>query len=223
MQPRILLEASVRFGVFALALAALSYWFQSSLLDLLMPVYQQLVQWGLPGFHIDALDWRFERGERVVALSATLIEYRATLGRVIAPGLDVQVSTLAASAWSHPAIMFALALAWPQPAPWRRLTACLFMLPGVLLALAIDTPLMLVSSIEDYMFWIVNPDPASSSPGAGIRQFWAGGGRYVFALVLALCMLVLHRRFCTSHHYIGYKSVRPPFSIKGRKPPTGCV
>ena len=119
MNRKQLLESALIFIVAAIALAALIYRFETFLLEHLLPLFRFELHGLMPSFHIDVLDWKVEHNETVVALSATLSEYRVILHRVFPAGVSVNVSTLAAHAWVHPVLILSLAAAWPGVA-WKR-------------------------------------------------------------------------------------------------------
>ena len=89
MKPRALLRSGLIFTGTAVGLTAVIYHFAAPLLDFLLPLYRAELQLLMPSFHIDSLTWLLDRGETMVALTATLANYNIVLGRMIPPrGID---------------------------------------------------------------------------------------------------------------------------------------
>ena len=188
-----LLRSGLIFGVTAVCLTVAFYYFATPLLDLLLPWYRVELQFLMPAFHIDSLSARLDRNETVVALTATLGNYRVVLGRVIPPGVSINASTLAAHAWAPPVLMLALVASWPGIRLTHRPLLILLTLPFAGLVMLIQVPLMLWGAVEDALYWQIDPARVSESLGARVQGFLDGGGRYALALVLALLVVVWFR------------------------------
>ena len=102
MDRRRLFNAALTFVLTTSVLSWLAYSFATPLIELQLPLFHAELKLLLPAFHIDYLDWKIEHNEAVVAVSATLSEFRVVLGKVFPPGLSVNASTLAAHIWVHP-------------------------------------------------------------------------------------------------------------------------
>lgn len=197
MSRKQLLESALIFGVAAVTLAWLVYRFETHLLDGLVPLFRAEIKLLMPEFRLDYLDWKIDRNETVIALTATLIEHRVVLGRVLPPGVSINVSTLAAHAWVHPVLMLSLLAAWPGIA-WRRKPLLLLIgLPFVFLAELLDVPLMLWGALEDLIYWQLDPARLAESLGSRIQHFLDGGGRYALSILLALATVILFNQFCS--------------------------
>ena len=190
-----LLESALIFVAVAIALAALIYRFESFLLEHLLPLFRYELNVLLPSFHIDSLDWKIEHNETVVALGATLSEYRVILNKVFPAGVSINVSTLAAHAWAHPVLMLSLMAAWPGVAWKRKPFLLLTTLPFIVLAEMLDIPLMLWGSLEDMLYWQVDPARINESIGSHVQHFLDGGGRYALSIVLTVLAVTLFRKF----------------------------
>lgn len=199
MQRKRLIESTLAFAVAAIALTWLAYSFGTVLLDHLLPIFLYELNWLMPTFHIDSLDWKIVRGETVVELTTTLTEHHVILNKVFPVGMSINVSTLAAHAWAHPVLMFALVFAWPGISWQRKPLLILTALPFVLIAELLDIPLMLWGALEDYLFWLADPARASESLGSWVQHFLDGGGRYALDIVLTLLAITLFKRFFYSH------------------------
>ena len=154
MDRKHLLESALTFVVAALVLSWLAYRFDTTLLERLMPIFRAELNWLMPSFRVDLLDWRIARNETVVVLSATLTEYRVIMNRVFPPGVSINVSTLAAHAWVHPVLILSLCAAWPGIAWKLKPLLLLAALPFVLMAELLDIPLMPWGAMEDFRFFI---------------------------------------------------------------------
>jgi hypothetical protein len=191
---RPLLESALIFGVVAVTLAWLIYRFEAGILDGFVPLFRAEIKLLMPEFRLDDLDWKHERSETVIALTATLSDYRVVLGRVLPPGVSLNASTLAAHAWVHPVLMLSLLAAWPGIA-WRRKPLLLLTgIPFVFVAELLDVPLMLWGAVEDVLYWGVDPARAGESFGSAVQHFLDGGGRYALSVLLALAAVGLFRR-----------------------------
>lgn len=188
-----LLRSGLIFVVTAVCLTVAIYRFAAPLLDLLLPWYRAELQLLMPAFHIDQLDWRMDRGEAVVALTATLDNYRVVLNRVIPPGVSISASTLAAHAWAPPVLMLALVASWPGIRLMHRPFILLLTLPFAGLAMLIQVPLMLWGAVEDLLYWQVDHSRVAESLGSRVQGFLDGGGRYAVAFVFALLAILLFR------------------------------
>ena len=189
-----LLESALIFVAVAIALAALIYRFESFLLEHLLPLFRYELNILMPSFHIDSLDWKIDHNETVIALSATLSEYRVILHRAFPAGVSINVSTLAAHAWVHPVLMLSLAAAWPGIAWQRKPLLLLSTLPFIVLAEMLDIPLMLWGSLEDMLYWQVDPTRVAESFGSRAQHFLDGGGRYALSIGLTLLAIALLRK-----------------------------
>ena len=188
-----LLKSGLRFVVTSVCLTVALYQFAAPLLDLLLPWYRIELQWLMPAFHIDSLTWRLDRGETVVALTATLNTLRVVLDRVLPAGVTINASTLAAHAWVPPVLMLALVASWPGVKRTHRPILMLLTLPFAGLAMLIQVPLMLWGAVEDYLYWQIDPTRLSESLGSRVQGFLDGGGRYALSIGLALLVIVLFR------------------------------
>lgn len=193
MSPPPLLRSGFIFVVTAVCLTVAIYHFAAFLLDLLLPWYRVELQWLMPAFHIDSLTWRIDRSETVVALTATLTKYSVVLDRAIRPGVSINASTLAAHAWGYPVLMLALVASWPGIALKHRPLLILLTLPFILIGMLLDVPLMLWGAVEDFLYWQVDHSRVAESLGSRVQHFLDGGGRYAFAIGLALLAVVLFR------------------------------
>ena len=193
MHRHALLRSGLIFGVTAVGLTLAFYSFATPLLDLLLPWYRVELQLLMPAFHIDSLSARLDRNETVVALTATLHNYRVVLDRVIPPGVSINASTLAAHAWAPLVLMLALVASWPGIRLTHRPLLILLTLPFAGLVMVIQVPLMLWGAVEDVLYWQIDPTRVSESMGARVQGFLDGGGRYALALVLALLVVGLFR------------------------------
>lgn len=193
MRPRALLKSGVIFIAMAAGLTVAIYYFAAPVLDLLLPLYRVELQGLMPDFHIDSLAWRFDRGETVVALSATLANLKVVLDRVIPAGVSINASTLAAHVWVYPVLILSLVASWPGVDLRHRPGAIVLSLPFALLGMVLDIPLMLWGAVEDYLYWQVDPARVSESLGSRVQHFLDGGGRYAMAIGLALLTIVLFR------------------------------
>jgi len=191
MDRKHLLESALTFVISAAVLSWLVYHFDTALLEHLLPIFRSELNWLMPSFRIDSLDWRIERGETVVVLNATLTEYRVIMNQVFPAGVSVNVSTLAAHAWVHPVLMFSLIVAWPGIAWKRKPLLILIALPLVLLAELLDIPFMLWGAMEDFLYWQADSTRTAESIGSHVQHFLDGGGRYALAIVLALLAIRL--------------------------------
>lgn len=189
-----LLNAALAFVVTAGGLVWLTDHFAPSLIELLLPLFRSELHLLLPAFHIDFLGGRIEHNEAVVALTATLTEYRVVLGQIFPSGASVTASTLAAHAWVHPVLILALAASWPNIALKHRPGLMLLCLPFVALAEMLDIPLVLWGAVEDVLYWQVDPARISESLGSRVQHFLDGGGRYAISIVLALLAIMLFRK-----------------------------
>ena len=194
MKHKRLLEAALTFGLVAGVLSWLAYRFEASLLDGLIPLFRAELNWLMPTFHIDSLDWRIEHQETVIALSATLSEYRTILHRVFPPGVSINASTLAAHALIHPVLIGSLALSWPGIAFKHKPLLLLAALPGIVLAEMLDIPLMLWGAAEDVLYWQADPARIGESIGSRAQHFLDGGGRYALSIGLTLLAIALWRK-----------------------------
>lgn len=191
MSRKQLFESALIFGLAAMMLAWLIYRFESILLDALVPLVRTELKLLLPEFHLDYLDWKIDRAETVVALTATLVEHRVVLGQVLPPGVSINASTIAAHAWVHPVLMLSLLTAWPGIA-WRRKPLLLLLsLPFVLLAEMLDVPIMLWGALEDLIYFQLDPARVMESMGSRAQHFLDGGGRYALSILLALLAVTL--------------------------------
>lgn len=184
-------ESALTFVISAAVLSWLVYRFDTVLLEHMLPIFRSELNWLMPSFRIDSLDWRIERGETVVVLNATLTEYRVIMNQVFPAGVSVNVSTLAAHAWVHPVLMLSLIVAWPGIAWKRKPLLILIALPLVLLAELLDIPLMLWGAMEDFLYWQADSTRIAESIGSHVQHFLGGGGRYALAIVLALLAIRL--------------------------------
>lgn len=191
MSRKQLLESALIFGLVAAALTWLIYRFEASLLDALIPLIRAELKLLLPDFHLDYLDWKIDRNETVVALTATLIEHRVVLGQVLPPGVSINASTIAAHAWIHPVLMLSLLAAWPGIAWQRKPLLLLLGLPFVLLAEMLDVPIMLWGALEDLIYFQLDPARVMESMGSRAQHFLDGGGRYALSILLALLAVIL--------------------------------
>ncbi|MDP1681485.1 MAG: hypothetical protein Q8L39_06890 [Burkholderiales bacterium] len=195
MDQKRLFESALTFVVAAVALSWLVYRFDTVLLERLLPIFRSELNWLMPSFRIDSLDWRIERGETVVTLSATLIEHRVIMNQAFPAGVSINVSTLAAHAWVHPGLILSLCIAWPGIAWKLKPLLILIALPLVLLAELLDIPLMLWGAMEDFLYWQVDSARIAESLGSRVQHFLDGGGRYALAIVLALLAISLFRKY----------------------------
>lgn len=194
MDQKRLLESALTFVVVAVVLTWLVYRFDTALLERLLPIFRFELNWLLPSFRIESLDWRIERNETVVALSATLTEYRVIMNQTFPAGMSINVTTLAAHAWMHPVLILSLAVAWPGIAWKRKPFLMLTALPFVLLAELFDIPLMLWGAMEDFLYWQADRTRIAESLGSHVQHFLDGGGRYALSIVLALVAISLFRK-----------------------------
>lgn len=199
MRRKQLLESALIFVWVAVALAVLIYHFETFLLECLLPLFRFELNGLMPSFHIDTLDWKIDRNETVIALSATLSEYRVILQHAFPAGVSINVSTLAAHAWVHPVLIFSLTAAWPGIVWQRRPLLLLSAVPFIVLAEMLDIPLLLWGALEDMLYWQADPAHVAESFGSWAQHFLDGGGRYAVSIVLALLVIVLFRKF--KKHY----------------------
>ena len=196
MNRKQLLESAGIFVLVAVTLAWLIYRFDTLLLEHLLPLFRFELNEMMPSFHIDSLDWKIDRNETVVTLSATLSEYRVILNKVFPSGVSVNVSTLAAHAWVHPVLMLSLMAAWPGVAWKRKPFLLLTTLPFIVLAEMLDIPLMLWGALEDMLYWQADPSRIAESLGSRLQHFLDGGGRYALSILFALAAVILFKKFC---------------------------
>lgn len=194
MDRKRLLESALTFVVAAVALSWLAYRFDMALLEYLLPIFRSELNGLMPSFRIDSLDWRIERNETVVALNATLTEYRVIMNQTFPPGVSINVSTLAAHAWVHPVLILSLVIAWPGIAWKRKPFLILTASPFVLVAELLDIPLMLWGAMEDFLYWQADRTRIAESLGSHVQHFLDGGGRYALSIVLALLAISLFRK-----------------------------
>ncbi len=194
MSRKQLLESALVFAMAAAALAWLAYRFEASLLDGLMPLFHAELHALMPEFRIEYLDWKIDRNETVVAFTAMLTENRVLLGRVLPPGVTISAATLATHAWVHPVLMLSLLAAWPG-IPWKRKPLLLMLgLFFVLVAETLDIPLMLWGSVEDVLYWQIDPVRVAESLGSRVQHFLDGGGRYALSIFLSLLAINIFKR-----------------------------
>ena len=193
MKSRALLRSGLVFTATAAVLTGVIYHYAAALLDVLLPLYRMELQGLMPAFHIDNLNWRIDRGETVVALTATLTNMTVVLDRVIPAGVSISATTLAAHAWVHPVLILSLVASWPTIELKHRPGAFLLALPFTLLGLLLDVPLMLWGAVEDLLYWQVDHTRLAESLGSRVQHFLDGGGRYALAIGLALLVMVLFR------------------------------
>lgn len=194
MTRKLLLESALIFLSVALVLAWVIYQFQANLLNALLPLLRAALKLLMPEFRVDSLDWKIDRNETVLALTATLTEYRVILGRVLPSGATVHAVTLAAHAWIHPVLMFSLIAAWPHIAWRRKAILILATLPLVLLAILLDIPLMLWGAVEDFLYWQADASRVAESWGSRVQHFLDGGGRYALSILLTLMTIYLFKK-----------------------------
>lgn len=199
MKSRALLRSGLVFTATAAVLTGVIYHYAAALLDVLLPLYRMELQGLMPAFHIDNLNWRIDRGETVVALTATLTNMTVVLDRVIPAGVSISATTLAAHAWVHPVLILSLVASWPTIELKHRPGAFLLALPFTLLGLLLDVPLMLWGAVEDLLYWQVDHARLAESLGSRVQHFLDGGGRYALAIGLALLVMVLFRAVAPGH------------------------
>lgn len=198
MPQRVLFEAALRFALAVAVIAWLAYTYAAPGIESLLPLFRMELKGLMPAFRIDYLDWRIERGETVVALTATLTEYRAVLGEVYSPGVSVNASTLAMHALVHPVMMLSLVFAWPGVALKHKPALLALTLPMIVLAEALDVPLMLWGAVDDFLYWQVDPARLAESIGSRTQHLLDGGGRYALSIALALLSIALFRKLITT-------------------------
>lgn len=196
MNRRSLLKSAAIFLIAYLALLALSLQFGHRYIEGLLPLYRWEIGGFTPDYRIVSLGLEDSRGEAVIALNLELMRYIVVEGHALPPGGDIFSSTLAGHALQNAVLMLSLLAAWPMRRFYGRLLLLLGAMPFLLLVQMLDTPLMLLGSVEDLMLANIAPD--SSSFLVYWMYFLDGGGRLALSIVAALatvasCRLVANK------------------------------
>lgn len=179
-----LLKSTAIFLAAYLILLMLSMQYGQHFVELFLPLYRWEIGWLAPGYRILGLALQDNHGEAVVALSLELKTYIVFAGRVLQPGGGVSSSTLAGHILQDAVVMLSLLAAWPARRFYERPLLWVMALPFLLLIEMLDTPLMLLGSIEDIL--LANIAPGSSSFLVYWIHFLDGGGRLALSIAAAL-------------------------------------
>ncbi len=187
------LESAMFFLAVAGAMSWLAYAAGDSLPQALLPLYRRELQWLMDGFRVDYLDLQEQGGETVLMMQATLQAPLVIMGRILPAGGSVGASTLAMHAWAHPVLLFSLLAAWPGVPLGQKPRLLLIGVPWVLLAESIDIPLVLWGSVEDILYWQVDPAMTNPPPGSAVQHALDGGGRYGMTILFSLFAVMMHQ------------------------------
>ena len=159
--------------------------------DLLLPLYRFVLDAVLSDFGVVYLGIGLEREyvfkAQVIAEQMILME-----GQVLPAGFTVDSTTPMCIALIHPIVLAVAALVWPS-LTWRgRVLRLLLSLPFLVLLEALDTPLVLASSIHDLLSYSVNPEADTASKLIDWTHVMDGGGRYALTLAGAFAAAGLH-------------------------------
>lgn len=178
-----LIKSAALFLIAYLALLGLSLQFSHQFIELLLPVYRWEIAQLMPDYRILNLTLQDNRGEAVIALSLKLVHYIVVEGRMIFPGGNITSSTLAGHSLQDAVLMLSLVAAWPANTQ-RRVVMFLAVVPILLLVELLDTPLMLMGSINDLILANIAPDTATFS--VYWMHFLDGGGRLALSIAGSL-------------------------------------
>lgn len=187
MNRRSLLKFTAIFLVAYLGLLALSMQYGQRYTELMLPLYRWEIGWFTPDYRILSLGLQDNRGEAVVALNLHLMRYLVVEGHPISPGGTISSSTLAGHTLQHALLMFSLLAAWPVRGLSQRGLLLVSAVPFLLLIEMLDTPLMLLGSMDDLILANVAPD--SSSFLIYWMHFLDGGGRLALSIAAALAAI----------------------------------
>jgi len=191
MNQRTLLKSAAVFLIAYMALLALSLQFGQRFVELLLPIYRWEISWFTPDYRILSLGLQDNRGEAVVAVNLQLMHYIVVEGHVLSPGGAISSSTLAGHALQDAVLMLSLLAAWPMRYVYQRLLLLVGAMPSLLLIEMLDTPMMLLGSIDDLILANVAPDASS------ILVYWMhfldGGGRLALSIAGALLVVAMVR------------------------------
>lgn len=181
----------LRLGVWLPLLFWLAWVWGWNYADFLLPLYRYVLDAALPDFGVVYLGIGLEREyvfkAQVIAERLILVE-----GQIMPAGFTVDASTPMYIALIHPIVLAVAALVWPR-LTWRgRALRLLLSLPFLVLLEALDTPLVLASSIRDLLSYSANPVADAASKLIDWTHVMDGGGRYAFALAAAFAAAGLH-------------------------------
>ena len=191
MNQRSLFISTAIFLVAYLALLALSVRDGQHLIELLLPIFRWEIGWIEPDFRLLSFGLQDNRGEAVVALSLELKTYIVFAGRVLHPGGGVSSLTLSGHILQDAVLMLSLLAAWPACHFYERPLRLLLAFPLLLLVQMLDTPLMLLGSVEDIL--LANIAPGSSTFLVYWMHFLDGGGRSALSITGALLAITVGR------------------------------
>lgn len=159
--------------------------------DFLLPLYRVVLGWVLPDFSVIYIGIGLKHE---YVFKALLIAERAMLieGKFLPSGFTVDASSPVYIALIHPIMLAAAALSWPRLTWKGRWLRLLLSLPFLLLLEALDTPLVLASSVLDWLSYNVNPAADDASKLLDWGNVMDGGGRYALTLAAAVIAAGLH-------------------------------
>ena len=164
-------------------LAATAPWWGEAYCGALLPLVEEVLRVGVPGWQSVTAHLLTADGQGVVLArfaSAAGFDYR---GVAVPPGTWVEARTLQGYWLQHPVLVIGVWAAWPQPTAAARLGAAA-LLPVALLALAVtDLPLTLYGALTDTMLAATGSGQPESSWAVQAMQVLDGGGRGVLGLV----------------------------------------
>jgi hypothetical protein len=159
--------------------------------DFFLPLYRAVLDGVLPDFGVVylgiGLTHEYVFKAQVIAERMILEE-----GRLLPSGFTVDSLTPMYIALVHPIILAAAALAWPG-LDWKgRASRLALSLPFLPLLEALDTPLVLASSVRDLLSYGVDPEADDASKLLDWVHVMDGGGRYALCLGAVLATAGLH-------------------------------
>ncbi|MGO9445891.1 MAG: hypothetical protein ACLPXB_14085 [Thiobacillaceae bacterium] len=155
------------------------------------PLYKQVLSVVMGNCRFDDIQI-IHTYEYLFRVSYVVKSMQVVNGQVISQNLNGLFVATVYSILTHPIVLFAAALAWPGLTWKGRLVRLLISLPVLVLLEAVDLPLFIHSSINDFLARTYDPQYMTSRP-VNWGTVLGGGGRYALCIAGAFAAAGLHK------------------------------
>ncbi len=154
----------------------------------LIPFYSFVFSKIATHYQMQNLRLEQQSGEAVYKVYVVSRE-KPTTERNISSGVELSSSTLIAHSLQMMIIFFSVLLIWPIKTIYQRCCLLFFSLPFLAVILAIDVPLVLLGSLEDFIFYYFHSALLENSPLIIWMSIMNSGGRLALALFVPLALI----------------------------------
>lgn len=164
--------------------------------DLWVPLYRFTLTFIAPDFVVLDLKALTQHGDGLVAARLATQYAQFIEGKLLAPGIEINVTTLAGHAYKHFIIIVGAVLILPHLSFSQRMIRLALSVPALLLIEILDIPFVLAGAAQD----LLQANSTGNATSAHLSLIpWMrmldGGGRLALPIIAAVSVASLHNAF----------------------------